>query len=169
MFGRFLYGLIALVSGLGSAQFPAFFQQYLQRLGGRFDQVHSDVERLRQDAAKTGYSLETYISELGSSDNPIAREAAQRELERLENLSGLRQAYDGLLAANPWERPAILARHFDGSIARETLQIFQPALQLTSEAAIYAGFGIVLGLLLFAGGETGARKVAFRIREGTWT
>ena len=169
MVGRILYGMMAIVSGLGSAQFPAFFQQYLQRLGGRFDQVRADVERLRQDAAKTGYSLETYIEELGRSDNTLAREAAQRELERLENLAALRQAYEGLTAANAWERPALLARHFDGAIANDTLEIFQPALQLTPEAAIYAGCGILLGLILFAGGETGARKVAFRLKEGTWT
>ena len=169
MVGRILYGLIATISGLGSAQFPAFFLQYLQRLGGRLDQVRADVERLRQDAAKTGYSLETYIRELGSSDNPIAQAAAQREAERLENLAALSQAYDSLSAANSWERPALFARHFDRAVAEDTLTIFQPALQLTPEAAIYAGFGIVLGLILFAGGESGARKVAFRLKEGTWT
>ncbi len=169
MVGRILYGLIAIASGLGSAQFPAFFLQYLQRLGGRLDQVRSDVARLREDALKSGYSLETYIDALGSSDNPVAQAAAQREIDRLHDLQRLSEAYEELLSAETWERPAVFARHFDQGIADDTLTIFQPALQLTPEAAIYAGLGIVLGLILYASGETGARRVAFRLREGTWT
>ncbi|MDJ0610633.1 MAG: DUF2937 family protein [Kiloniellales bacterium] len=168
MIGRILNGMIAIIGALGFAQFPAFFQQYLQRLGGRLDQARWDMQRTLDDATSAGRTLEAYIAELQTADSEAARLAARRELERLESFGALQHAYESLALAGVWQRPVTFARNFDHSIAEETLRVFEPALLMTPEALSYAAFGMVLCLFLYAGGELGARKVAFRIREGTW-
>ena len=48
MIGRILNGLAAIVGAGGFAQFPAFFQQYLQRLGGMLD-LGKDKEQATDD------------------------------------------------------------------------------------------------------------------------
>jgi hypothetical protein len=55
-------------------------------------------------------------------------------------------------------------RHFDPMVAEETMKAFEPAVPATVEAMIYAGFGMLVALLLLAGGESGCRKAVNKAR-----
>jgi hypothetical protein len=164
MIRRILDGLFAVAGAAGFAQFPAFFQQYLQRLGGRRDQASQDIAQIRQDAQNLGQSLKAHLEELMASGTSEARQAAARELERVDNAEQLETAYKALVEAGPLQRPTVFAEYFDANIAAEAAKIFQPAVPVTTEAVIYAALGMLVALALLAGGEAGGRQVIGRIK-----
>ncbi len=164
MIGRILNGLAAIVGAGGLAQFPAFFQQYLQRLGGMLDQARLDVARLLKDAQSQGQTLEAYLNELRATGSNAAAGTADRELARVDTVNDLESAYNALTLSGPLERPLAFVRNFDPMVAEETMKAFEPAVPATAEALIYAGFGMLIGLLLLAGGETGCRKAVGKVR-----
>ncbi len=166
MISRILNGLAAVLGAGLFAQFPAFYQQYLQRLGGRLDQARLDLDRILQDAAILGRTLEAYIEELLNSGTMAARLAAQRELERVQAADELQSAYEALALAEPLERPFVFARHFDSAVAADTFRAFEAALPVTPEGFVYVAVGIGAGLALMAGGEWGARGLLRRLRSG---
>jgi hypothetical protein len=157
MIGRLANGLAAALGAAVFAQFPEFYQQYLQRLGGRLDQARLDVARIAQDAAILGRSVQAYIEELLASGTEAARLAARRELARLDSADQLQGAYAALRDAGPLERPIALLRHLDGGVARETLRVFEPAVPVTIEGLLYGAAGLVAGLLLLSLGERASR------------
>ncbi|MEM7222460.1 MAG: DUF2937 family protein [Pseudomonadota bacterium] len=162
---RFVHGFVAVVGALGAGQFPAFYQQYLQRLGGRLDQAESDVGRLIEDAQRLGRTLDAYISELMESGSEAARQAAIRELERVDNAGALANAYERLSSAQPWERPVVFADTFDPAVAKDTMAAFQPAFQLTTESLAHGAVGMLVALGLYTLAEVGARRLSQRIRK----
>lgn len=165
MLARLFNGLAAIAGAATSAQFPEFVQQYLQRLGGRLDQTHDDLQRLLGDAQALGRSLEAYLDELLASGSEVARQTAARELERLEQAERLERAYYALRDALPLERPLAFAEHFDAQIAQDTLAAFKPAMPVNAEGFVYAGVGMLLGLVLLAGGERSGRAVGRGVRR----
>ena len=165
MIGRLFNGLAAILGAAGTAQFPEFYRQYLQRLGGRLDQTHDDLQRLLADAQALGRSLEAYLEELMASGSEVARQTAARELARIDQAETLQQAYYALREATPLERPVVLARHLDPAIAESTLEAFQPAMPVSPEGFVYAGVGMLLGLLLLAGGERGGKAVGRGVKR----
>ena len=165
MIVRVLNGLASVLGAGAFAQFPEFYQQYLQRLGGRLDQAKLDMDRLLSDAQTLGRTLEAYLEELLNSGTLAARQAAKRELERVENAGDLEAAYNALSQAGPLERPVVFAQHFDPLLAQETVNIFSPALPVTPEGFVYAGLGMLAALSLMAGGERTTKGVAKRLRR----
>lgn len=164
MIGRILNGLFAVAGAAGFAQFPAFYQQYLQRLGGHRDQARLDIGQILQDAQNLGQTLQAHLKELMSSGTSEARQAAERELQRVDNAEQLETAYKALVEAGPLQRPVAFAEHFDPGIAAETAKIFQPSVPVTTEAVIYAGLGMLIALALLAGGEAGGRRLVSRVK-----
>lgn len=161
---RLVQGAVAALGALGFTQFPAFYQQYLQRLGGRLDQARIEVERLKADAQAAGQSVESYLDRLAASGGDEARESALREAARLDGFGLLERAYGSLLSAGPVERPLAFAEHLDPALARDTLAIFEPAIPATPEALVYGAVGALAALLLASGcqaclrGLTGQRR-----------
>lgn len=152
-FWRLANGVFAAGGAAVAAQGPAFYRQYLQRLGGRLDQSESIVERLAEDAARYGESLAAYIANSLSDASPRAKDAGQRALTEVEENASLAEAYAALNEASPLERPLVFAQHFDPELAKATLRDYVPALDFSAEGLVYAAAGLLAGLLLFAGGE----------------
>ena len=144
-------GVVAILGAVGFTQFPAFYQQYLQRLGGRLDQSLLDLERLQADARAAGQSLEEHLQALRTSDLGEARQAGERELDRIDGAEVLQDAYEALSLAEPWERPAVFAQHFDPEVVRTTLSVFEPAVPATPEALLYGAAGMLTALLVWGG------------------
>ena len=165
MLGRLFNGLAAILGAAGSAQFPEFFQQYLQRLGGRLDQTHDDLARLLADVQELGLTLEAYLQELMASGSTAAKQTAERELERIDQAERLEQAYYALREAAPWEKPLAFVENFDTQIAEDTLQAFAPAMPATTEGLVYAGVGMLIGLILLAGGEKSGKAVGRGVKR----
>jgi len=164
MISRLLNGLAAILGATSFTQFPAFYQQYLQRLGGRLDQARLEIDRLLRDARGAGQTLEQHIEALMASGTEEARLAGQRELERLDAAGALKNAYDALSQAGPAGRPFAFAEHFDPLVAQEALNAFQPAIPTTPEALVYGGTGMLVALLLLAGCQACGRGLVRRVR-----
>ena len=153
MIGRLANALFGGAGALAAGQAPAFYAQYLQRLGGRLDQAVAAVERVRADAAARGETLEDYIA-LSLSDAST----------RVQIRDALREAYTALTVARPLERPLVFVEHLDTGLAQATLNDFAPALPVSLEGLIYAGAGLLIGLGLLAGLETVGRGIVGRPR-----
>ena len=131
------------------SQFPEFFQQYTQRLGGRLDEATRQVAALEARAAEAGKDLRSYVAAfLENPDADIRREG--RALAALPpRLARLRQAYTALTGAGRGWRAKSFVQHFDWDVARTTATAYAPAVPVTAESAVYAGAGFAGGAVLF--------------------
>ena len=149
--------LAALAGAVLLSQFPAFYDQYLQRLGGRLDQARIESARIVEAARQENLSLAAYIEVfLRNADSPVRRQgrvmqAQYAELVRLESdFAALREAP---IAA----RPLRFASHANKDIAVKALEDYQPAVPLGLEGMSYALAGFLGGLL---GTHLGGRAVS---------
>jgi len=144
--------VFAAVSGaLLFGQFPEFFQQYLQRLGGSLDELRNRTLEIQTDAANMGLSVEAYVTSFLDSP-PHALEGAHMQ-DSLTRLPKLEEAYRVLAEAAPWERAGLFLTHSDGTVAARTLEAFKPAMPATLEGVGYGLIGALAGLLLYAAGR----------------
>ncbi|MDX1709864.1 MAG: DUF2937 family protein [Rhodovibrionaceae bacterium] len=164
MLARVLNGLFG-VAGAGSAsQLPAFYQQYTLVLKGMLTKAERDAEPLREFALKAGKSLDELLEGLTGNNPEFAALIGEGARNDLRQALEYREAYDALASAGPLERWYVFGQHFDAEIASKTFESFEPAVPVTPEAAAYAGIGLLLGLLLLAGGERGMKGAVRRAR-----
>ena len=150
MFRRLFNGLSG-VAGAGSlSQFPTYYQQYLQRLGGRVDQAQIQVARIEAAAREEGMTLAQYIEKFASSADTTYQQQGTVLREEVADLDRLRNAVDALTQAPPIERPWRLLQHMDADTARTALNDFALGLPLTTEGFVYAGIGLILGMIILA-------------------
>lgn len=141
--------LFGLTGALVLSQFPEYFQQYTQRLGGHLDEISAQVASLEQRAADAGKDVPGYLrSFLLNRDVDIRREGmhlrslVDRQLE-------LSTAYEALTGAGSLWRAQRFAKHVDWEIASSTLTVYRPAVPVTAESAIYTGAGFGTGAVIF--------------------
>jgi hypothetical protein len=142
--------LAGLAGGGALAQFPEFYQQYLQRLAGRMDEVRQRADEIAGDAVANGLGVQAYIARF--LDSPAHAMEGERMAEALESAVRLDAAYGALAHAGAWQRLPLFLRHFDSALARDTGSLFQPALPLTFGGLIYALAGAAVGILAVMGG-----------------
>jgi hypothetical protein len=142
--------LAGLAGGGALAQFPEFYQQYLQRLAGRMDEVRQRADEIAGDAVASGLDVQAYIARF--LDSPAHAMEGERMAEALESAARLDAAYGALAHAGAWQRLPLFLRHFDSALARDTGSLFQPALPLTFGGLIYALAGAAVGILAVMGG-----------------
>ncbi len=157
MMRRLVNGLASLSGAAVLAQFPAFYGDYLQRLGGRLDQARVQIERLEQAARAESLPLADYIEVfLASAQSPVRRQGNVM-LEQVGEFERLRDAAAALgqspLLARPWR----FAEHLDAELARATFGDFTPALPLGQEGLLYAAVGLLVGLALAGAGRRAVR------------
>lgn len=162
---RLVSRLADLLTGVAGAavvsQFPAYYGQYLQSLGGRLDQARLQADRLRDVAASLDLSLEVYLQRLLTNNDPAVQFSGRLHAEILNDETRLEQAYRLLSEAALWERPFALAQSFDSAIGQGAADRFQPAFPITPEGFAYAGLGLLLGL----GTLFGLKKAAAQLRS----
>jgi len=133
------------------SQFPEFFQQYTQRLGGRLDEVTSQVRALERRAAEAGKDVPGYLRGfLLHREDDVRREGIELQslVRRRETLA---DSYRALIGANQLWRAQQFAKHVDWEIAASTFTVYQPAVPVTAESAVYAGTGFGGGAIIFLG------------------
>lgn len=144
----FLDGLLdrafALAGAILLAQFPQFFSQYLQRLGGHLDELRVTVYAYEKAAAEAGLSLEKYIEEHLASGSEVFISSGEVIAGLVERLLGLEQSYAALMDTAPLSRWLIFMQEADRSIAMETWRSYTPGLPVSVEGFIYAA-GLLLG------------------------
>jgi len=141
--------LCGFLGALLLSQFPEFFQQYTQRLGGRLDELTAQVAALEGRAAATGKDLPGYLRGfLLHRDVDVRREGLELQA-MVQRRAALAEAYRALAGANQWWRAAEFAEHVDWQTATATLEVYRPAMPVTPEAGIYAGAGFGSGAAVF--------------------
>lgn len=136
-----------LAGGLGAAQFPAYSQQYVQRLGGAVSALETVVADFDASAGALGL---TRAEALEQMQGAAFVEARRQDMERaFARHDVLRQDLSVLEGLGPFMR-AYHIRHFaDPEVARGTWAAFEPALPLGFASLMFACFGglaTVLGL-----------------------
>lgn len=147
---RLADGVAAVLGAAALSQFPEFFQQYLQRLGGRLDQAAIQRDRIVAAANEHALPVSDYLRRLLDNADPVVRSEGANAAAALADAARLTAAHDALAAASAWERPLAFVHSFDPDLARATGERFVPAVPLSPESLLYAGVGLVLGLMLLA-------------------
>jgi hypothetical protein len=142
------------------SQFPAFLQQYSQRLGGHLAELNRQILELQRLAMQSGKTLPAYIHKFSSSgDSDFSRHGAQMQ-KMLERQVELSDALNHLTHATLWTKPVAFIQHLQWEIAQGTLSLFQPGLSLTMEGLVYAAMGMVVGYCFFTTLHRLWRKIA---------
>jgi len=163
--GRIANG-IAAVGGAGlTSQFPEFYQQYLQRLGGRLDQALVQEARIYEAAQSQGLTVADYLARFLQSGDPVFQAEGRVIQAALADAEHLRTSLLALADAAVLERPFALFRHLDHDVIAATFAAFKPALPVTAEGLTYAAIGLLLGLLALALGERSGKAVKRRWQQ----
>lgn len=159
--GRIADALAGTAGAAALAQFPAFYQQYLQRLGGRLDQAMAAVERLQEAAAEQSLTLSAYVRYFLDASDPVFRREGQNLVATLTEAQDLKAAHAALEEASPVTRPMVFLDHVDPDLVTATFRSYVPALPIDSEGLAYAAIGLLTGLVLLAGCQ-GCGRLAMR-------
>lgn len=144
--GLLLFGFIG---ALLTSQFPEFFQQYTQRLGGRLDEVTAQVTALEGRAADAGKDLPSYLRGLQLHRDVDVRREGMALQALVQRRAALAEAYRALAGVDRWWRASAFVEHADWDVAAATLEVYRPAMPVTPEAGVYAGAGLGAGVLVF--------------------
>ncbi|MFO7951187.1 MAG: DUF2937 family protein [Bacillota bacterium] len=137
--------IFAALGAVALSQFPQFYGQYMQRLGGHLAEARRMLEQYIQAAESHNLTLEEYIREHLESGSDVFKssgEVMQRLVERHETLE---QAYMAMLDANIYNRWFVFLKEVDWSIAAGTWENFVPGLPTTLEGLVYALSGLLIG------------------------
>ncbi|WP_410218135.1 DUF2937 family protein [Paracoccus sp. (in: a-proteobacteria)] len=145
-------GLLRLVAAALLAaflsQFPAFSDQYVQRLGGQVDALALVAQEFDTSATEAGLSRTEALADLSGS---TFREAHGRDMQRaFIRLDRARADLQMLRIAGPLERMLLPHRLRDTDTLRATWADFRPALPLTPAGLAAGGIGFLLGWILAA-------------------
>lgn len=141
--------LFGLVGAIILSQFPEFFQQYTQRLGGRLDEVSAQVTALEIRAAEAGKDLPGYLRGFLLHRDVDVRREGMHLRSLVERRATLANAYEALTGAGSLWRAPRFAEHVDWEVAYATMSVYRPAVPVTSESAVYTGAGFGAGALIF--------------------
>lgn len=140
--------IVALIAAAILSQFPAFSDQYVQRLGGQVDALTRMAEEFDVSAERAGLTRNEALAELSGTE---FRDAHGRDVVRnFQRLDHARADLQLLRLASPLERMALPHRLRDPATLTATWGDFRPALPLTPSGLIAAGIGFALGWILTA-------------------
>ena len=144
---------LALTAGLtgaaGVSQFPAYSQQYVQRLGGAVDELSRFMDEFDADAACLDMSRSAALVDLaqGGQMGAARADTMVRTIERHERFSRDLEQMQGL---GPFSRARYATRFTDGELAGRVWENYKPAIPVTFEGAMFAVLGFLSGLALFS-------------------
>ncbi len=159
---KLINGAAAVLGAALFSQFPAFYQQYLQRLGGGLDQARIAVQRIEEVARSLGLTVDNMVERFMMSRDAAYKSLGAINVQVLEDLQRLQEAEAVLANATGVDRIIQFFSHLDMTVAGGTLRTYVPALPLTLEALVYAAIGMLFGILVYSGIEyfmrSGRRK-----------
>ena len=133
------------------SQAPEFTQQYRQRLGGAIDELTIIIQNFDEQANHEGLDRQGALNVYAASREEFLRrqgDALRRSFARYQSLSD--QSQD-LSAASPILRPLLVAQRPDRTIVANSWRDFGPALPVSVAGAVWAGFGMLAGMIAAAG------------------
>lgn len=141
--------LFGLTGALVLSQFPEFFQQYTQRLGGHLDEISAQVSSLEQRAADAGKDVPGYLRGFLLNRDVDVRREGMHLRSIVDRRAELATAYEALTGAGSVWRAQRFAKHVDWEIASSTFAVYRPAVPVTAESAIYTAAGFGTGAMIF--------------------
>lgn len=154
----FLRLAAAVLCAAALSQFPAFSDQYVQRLGGQVDALSRVAAEFDASARTAGLSRDQALADLSGSAFRDAHQSNMREV--FARLDRARADLQMLRIAGPLERMLLPHRLRDAETLTATWGDFRPAVPVTVAGFWAAGIGLVLGWLLAA-----LPGLAFRRRQ----
>ncbi len=145
-----IYIIAGIIVALMLSQFPEFYQQYRQRLGGTLDELNRQVQALDERAANVQMTRYNYVRHLTS--NPDT--ATKQEGEHLTHL--LTRQYDVDVAIKDLDDAKVqeifikVIFHLDIKTAEATARDYKPALPLSIEGGLYTLIGFLFGYIFMA-------------------
>lgn len=141
--------LFGLLGALILSQFPQFYGQYMQRLGGHLKEAEITLQRYINAARSLGLSLQEYVDHHLVSEDRIYTSSGEVIGEVVERYQFLEDSFQVLSNASPFNRWILFIRQADWSIAQHTWQEFTPGVPTTLEGIIYALVGLFVGWGLY--------------------
>ncbi len=141
-----LAGAVAGAAAL--SQYPAFSQQYLQRLAGQVDALTVVVMDFDASALDAGLGREAALAQMTGTPFLTARQTDMRRTFARHAM--LADHLANLRAATPMQRIAMPHRMADPATLSATWADFEPALPLSAPGAVTATAGFVGGWALIA-------------------
>lgn len=142
--------LVAGVTGaIAASQYPAFTQQYIQRLGGQVDALSQVVADFDTSAVQAGLGREEALQQMTGTEFLTARQADMRTTFRRH--ADLTNHLATLQTATPMARLAMPHRIADPETFNATWANFSPAVPVTRAGALATGVG---GFLAFVAAFT---------------
>lgn len=142
---------LAIVGSISLAQFPQFYSQYLQRLGGHLDEARRIVADYSKAAASFNLSLHDYIGIHQTASDPVLQSTGtiiDNSLARLAYLEKSFQALENSTILNRWW---LFLTNLDPAILRQTCSQYTPGLPLTIESLCYALAGLLITCGIYQG------------------
>ena len=145
MFIRAFVFCVGLAGALGAAQFPAYSQQYMQRLGGAVAALDVVVADFDSSAAAAGLNRDDALEQMQGT---AFLDRRQQDMRRaFERHAALQKDLAALKGLGPFMRAYRSAHLMDQEIAAGTWQAFQPGLPLSFASGVFAALGFLLGAL----------------------
>jgi len=145
---RSLSLLGGLCLGVALSQFPEYAQQYTQRLGGAVDELKVVTEEFDTAALAGGLTRQQALDRYVASPDGFLKDRGVSMERTFLRYAGLRTVLAQVEGADALERLRLLPEYLDTEIGRRTLENFKPAVPVTAEGFLYAGFGFLLGYTL---------------------
>jgi hypothetical protein len=146
---RFIDGILdriaSIIGAVAFSQFPQFFGQYMQRLGGHLAEAQRALAQYNAAAKALGLTLEEYIREHLDSGSEVFVSSGKVIQDMLERVQRLELSYQVLQDATIYNRWLVFMREVDWSIASGTWEDFVPGVPTTVEGLTYALAGLLLG------------------------
>lgn len=136
--------VLAVIGVIGLAQFPQFFSQYLQRLGGRLDEARLIRGEYIKAAKSLNLSLEEYVAQHLAAENEVFvsyGEVLNGVIERFHALEG---SYLALKEATLFNRWWVFLQNLDWEVFSQTWLDFTPGIPTTIEGLCYGAAGLLV-------------------------
>jgi len=146
---KFLDGIadriFTVLGAVALSQFPQFYGQYMQRLGGHLSEAKRSLDLYIQAAARLDLTLEEYIREHLDSESEIFVSTGEVIRDLVQRVESLEQSYISLQDANIYNRWLVFFQEVNWEIAAGTWHNFTPGIPTTVEGLTYALAGLLLG------------------------
>ena len=140
--------VVAVCCAIILSQFPAFSDQYVQRLGGQVDALTRVAAEFGASAQAAGLTRDQALADLSGSAFRDAHQHNMRDV--FIRLDRARTDLQMLRIAGPLERMLLPHRLRDAETLAATWSDFRPAVPVTVAGLWAAGIGLALGWLLTA-------------------
>jgi hypothetical protein len=159
MFRNTVTLLSGAVCAAGLSQFPEFAQQYTQRVGGAYGEIHAVAEGFRDDAAASGKTPEEALAEYRAAGTKLLSDRAGSVEKILARETYLHAHYTALTTGGGFNQLYAFSTEPDLELAEAAFGIYKPAMPLTFAGAAHAALGFLFGFALFGlGGRLFRRR-----------